>query len=85
MAGEATLYDLSSSNGFKNPFKAFYHVWLFIYGVWDPVTNGDAGDNQMLFVISILFAFITVLIFTNMIMQVPTQQFIYRRINQFFL
>lgn len=75
MSGEATLYDLSSSNGFNNPFKAFHHVWMFIYGVWDPIMNGDAGDNQMLFVMAILFAFIAVLTFTNMIMQVLKRQF----------
>lgn len=65
--GETSLYDLSSSNGFSDPFKAFYQVWLFIFGVWDPVTAGDAGDNRMLFILCMLFAFITVLIFTNMI------------------
>lgn len=68
--GETSLYDLSSSNGFNDPFKALYHVWLFIFGVWDPVTSGDSGDNRMLFVLCMVFAFITVLIFTNMIMLV---------------
>lgn len=68
--GKTSLYDRSSSNGFSDPFKALYQVWLFIFGVWDPVTAGEAGDNRMLFVLCMLFAFITVLIFTNMIMLV---------------
>jgi hypothetical protein len=66
--GSTTLYDISSSNGFSDPYKAFYQVWLFIFGVWDPITNGDAGDNRMLFTLCILFALVTVLIFTNMVM-----------------
>jgi hypothetical protein len=61
-------YDISSSNGFTDPLKAFYQVWLIIFGVWDPIINENAGDDRMLFVLCILFALITVLIFTNMVM-----------------
>ncbi|KAG2230888.1 hypothetical protein INT48_003337 [Thamnidium elegans] len=36
-------YATSTNNGFVNCFVAFYNVWLFIYGVWDPIVQGDAG------------------------------------------
>jgi hypothetical protein len=66
--GTTNFFGISSSNGFTDPFKAFYQVWLIIFGVWDPLINGNAGDDKMLFVLCILFAFITILIFTNMVM-----------------
>lgn len=65
---KVTLGDASSQNDFTNPFKAFADVWFFIYGVWDPVTDGDAGDNPMISVFTILFSFVICLIFFNMIM-----------------
>lgn len=58
----------SADNGFTDPFKAFYQVWLFIYGVWDPIIEGDAGDSKMIMALSIVFSLITVLIFFNMVM-----------------
>ncbi|KAI8091656.1 hypothetical protein BDF21DRAFT_490379 [Thamnidium elegans] len=57
----------SADNGFVDPFKAFYQVWLFIYGVWDPIIEGDAGDSKMIMALSIVFSLITVLIFFNMV------------------
>jgi hypothetical protein len=65
---EVTLGDVSSQNDFTNPFKAFADVWFFIYGVWDPINDGDAGDNTMITILAILFSFIICLIFFNMIM-----------------
>lgn len=58
----------SADNGFVDWFKAFYQVWLFIYGVWDPIIEGDAGDSKMVMAMSIVFSLITVLIFFNMVM-----------------
>lgn len=60
--------NVSADNGFVNWFKAFSQVWFFIYGVWDPVMEGKAGDSKMLMAMRILFSFITVLIFFNMVM-----------------
>ncbi|KAG1121532.1 hypothetical protein G6F42_012337 [Rhizopus arrhizus] len=59
--------DDSSSNNFKNPVKAFSTLWFFIYGVWDPINDGDAGDNYMIMVLAILFSFLTVLLFFNLV------------------
>ncbi|KAG2230414.1 hypothetical protein INT48_007256 [Thamnidium elegans] len=59
--------NVSTDNGFRNWFKAFSKVWLFIYGVWDPVTEGDVGDNMMVMALCILFSFVTMFIFSNMI------------------
>lgn len=67
-AGTTDLFDISASNGFTDPYKAFYQVWLVIFGVWDPIINGDAGDDKMIFFLCIIFALLTVLIFTNMVM-----------------
>jgi hypothetical protein len=39
-----TMTDASTSNDFKNVFKAFTDVWFLIYGVWDPLNNGNACD-----------------------------------------
>lgn len=60
--------DVSSSNGFRNVFKAFFQVWFFIFGAWDTVKNGEAGDNLFLIFISMLFSLITVVIFFNLVM-----------------
>ncbi|GAA5812199.1 hypothetical protein MFLAVUS_005649 [Mucor flavus] len=59
--------NVSADNGFVNWFKAFSQVWFFLYGVWDPVMEGKAGDSKMLMSMCILFSFITVLIFFNMV------------------
>ncbi|KAG2229372.1 hypothetical protein INT48_000909 [Thamnidium elegans] len=67
MEGTVDILNVSSSNGFASLFKAFSNVWLFIYGVWDPVTQGDAGDSKMIMVMCILFSFTIVLIFFNVI------------------
>lgn len=66
--GITNLFDVSASNGFTDPYKAFYQVWLLIFGVWDPIVNGNAGDDRMIFFLCIIFALLTVLIFTNMVM-----------------
>ncbi|KAI8883517.1 hypothetical protein K501DRAFT_333305 [Backusella circina FSU 941] len=62
-----TIYDVSSSNNFSNVFRAFSMVWFFIFGVFDPINNGDAGDDIMTNILAILFTFVTVLIFSNMV------------------
>ncbi|KAL0135109.1 hypothetical protein V8B55DRAFT_1553845 [Mucor lusitanicus] len=59
--------DDSSSNNFKNPFKAFSTLWFFVYGVWDPINDGDAGDDYMIMVLAILFSLLTVLLFFNLV------------------
>lgn len=63
---DTTLQDISQNNQFGNPLKAFYTVWFFMYGVWDPAVNGDAGDNVMIMILAFLFTFLTVLIFFNL-------------------
>ncbi|GAA5803910.1 hypothetical protein HPULCUR_009395 [Helicostylum pulchrum] len=63
-------YATSTSNGFVNWFVAFYNVWLFIYGVWDPIVQGDAGSSKMVMVMSIVFSLIAVLIFFNMVIAI---------------
>lgn len=60
--------DSSANNSFTNLFKAFSTLWLFIYGVWDPITDGDAGDDFMIIVFAMLFSFVTVLLFFNLVM-----------------
>ena len=62
------LSDTSTSNSFTNPLKSFSILWFCIYGVWDPIKDGDTGDDYMIIVLSILFSFITILIFFNLIM-----------------
>lgn len=59
--------DSSSSNNFKNPVKAFATIWLFIYGVWDPINDGDAGDNYMIMALAFLFSLLAVLLFFNLV------------------
>ncbi|KAG2229373.1 hypothetical protein INT48_000910 [Thamnidium elegans] len=65
--GTVDILNVSSSNGFASLFKAFSNVWLFIYGVWDPVTQGDAGDSKMIMAMCIFFTFTIVLVFFNVI------------------
>lgn len=60
--------DISSSNNFSNPLKAFSILWFFIFGVWDPITDGDAGDDPMIIILAILFSFFTILILFNLVM-----------------
>lgn len=67
-SGEANFADISADNGFQDWFKAFSQVWFFVYGVWDPLNDGDAGDNKMIMCISIIFSLVTVLIFFNLVM-----------------
>jgi hypothetical protein len=64
----STMMDVSSSNDFVDVYKSFADLWFFIYGVWDPVNNGNAGDNKVTIALSILFSLITVLIFFNFVM-----------------
>lgn len=64
----ADFNDVSSSNPFSDVFKSFSTLWFFIYGVWDPVFDGDVGDNNTIIVLSIMFSLITVLIFFNLVM-----------------
>lgn len=60
--------NVSADNGFLNWFKAFSQVYFFIFGVWDPVMEGKAGDNMMLMALCIIFSIIIVLFFFNMVM-----------------
>lgn len=65
---EAAFHDTSANNNFNNPFKAFSMLWFFIWGVWDPINDGDAGDDYMVMVLAIVFSFLTVLLFINLVM-----------------
>lgn len=67
-SGNNTLLDVSSSNVFNYLPKAFFNVWFFAFGVWDPINNGDAGDNMFLKVLSMGFSVVIVMLFFNMIM-----------------
>ncbi|KAL9539788.1 hypothetical protein PS6_011050 [Mucor atramentarius] len=64
---DAEFHDASANNNFNNPFKAFSMLWFFIWGVWDPITDGDAGDDYMVMVLAIMFSFLTVLLFINLV------------------
>lgn len=66
--GVATVYDISSSNIFKDVYKSFASVWFFIFGVWDPIRSGNAGDDKMIMALAIIFSLITSLIFFNLVM-----------------
>ncbi|CAO0793275.1 unnamed protein product [Mucor circinelloides] len=59
--------DDSASNNFKHPVKAFSTLWFFIFGVWDPINDGDAGDDYMIMALAILFSFLTVVLFFNLV------------------
>ncbi|KAF1800675.1 hypothetical protein FB192DRAFT_1120338 [Mucor lusitanicus] len=59
--------DISANNNFNNPFKSFSILWFCIFGVWDPMSDGDAGDDYMVMVLAILFSFLTALIFFNLV------------------
>jgi len=65
---DAEYHDASANNNFNNPFKAFSMLWFFIWGVWDPINDGDAGDDYMVMVLAIMFSFLTVLLFINLVM-----------------
>lgn len=62
------LTDVSTQNDFKDPFNAFTDVWLFMFGVWDSIKSGAAGDNKVIKVIIIAISFSVVLLFTNILM-----------------
>ncbi|KAG2206944.1 hypothetical protein INT47_008413 [Mucor saturninus] len=66
-SGTVNFVDVSADNGFSNWFKAFYQVWFFVYGVWDPINDGDAGDSFFIMCLSILFSLVTVVIFFNLL------------------
>ncbi|KAG2237109.1 hypothetical protein INT48_004611 [Thamnidium elegans] len=60
----------SSDNGFSNWLTAFYNVWLFIYGVWDPIVEEEAANSLMVMGLSALFSLIAVLIFFNLVIAI---------------
>ncbi|KAI8976470.1 hypothetical protein BDB01DRAFT_347676 [Pilobolus umbonatus] len=60
----------SASNPFVNVFRAFSVLWFFLFGVWDPIVEGDVGDDTMTIILSILFSFITVVIFLNIVIAI---------------
>ncbi|KAG2233522.1 hypothetical protein INT48_003393 [Thamnidium elegans] len=68
--GGSVEFATSSDNGFSNWFTAFYNVWLFIYGVWDPIVEGDAGSSIMVMCLSVIFSLVAVLIFFNMVIAI---------------
>jgi hypothetical protein len=37
----------SQQNLFKDVFLAFTAVWLFLYGIFDPILSGDVGNYPM--------------------------------------
>ncbi|GAN03584.1 hypothetical protein MAM1_0043d03039 [Mucor ambiguus] len=64
---EVTFHDTSANNNFGNPFKAFSIVWFFVWGVWDPINDGDAGDDYMVILLAIMFSLLAILLFINLI------------------
>lgn len=64
----STFSDVTAGNPFGDIFKSFAVVWFFIFGVWDPVTGGDSGDNNIIIVLLIIFTLVAVLIFFNLVM-----------------
>ncbi|KAI8976471.1 hypothetical protein BDB01DRAFT_347644 [Pilobolus umbonatus] len=60
----------SASNPFGNAFRAFSVLWFLLFGVWDPLIEGDVGDDTMTIILSILFSFITVVIFLNIVIAI---------------
>lgn len=65
-----SLFDSSTSNNFGNVFYSFSNMWFLLFGVWDPVTSGEAGDDKVLRVIAILFTLLVAWIFFNIFMYV---------------
>ncbi|KAI8375508.1 hypothetical protein BD560DRAFT_488685 [Blakeslea trispora] len=55
------------SNDFTNIFKSFKDVWFFIYGIWDPISKGESADNVMAMILSIVFSFLVLLLFFNIV------------------
>lgn len=67
-APNMALSDSSTSNDFGDVFNSFSIMWFLIFGVWDPITSGDAGDSKVIKVLAILFSFLVALIFSNIFM-----------------
>jgi hypothetical protein len=64
-----SVQEASANNPYNtNIFNAFYAVWFYMYGVWDSAGQGDAGNNTMIKILTLLFSFSTVLIFINLTM-----------------
>ncbi|KAI8880984.1 hypothetical protein K501DRAFT_335006 [Backusella circina FSU 941] len=66
------LSDQSQQNLFKDVFLAFSTVWLFLYGIFDPILSGDVGNYPMALVLAILFSFITALVILNVVIALMT-------------
>jgi hypothetical protein len=63
------IFDNSSQNDFSGDvFNSFVSAWFLMFGIWDPITGGDAGDDKIIKVIMIVFSFLVVLIFSNIFM-----------------
>jgi hypothetical protein len=60
--------DQSQQNLFKDVFLAFTTVWLFLYGIFDPILSGDVGNYPMALVLAVLFSFVTALVIMNVVM-----------------
>ncbi|KAI8378406.1 hypothetical protein BD560DRAFT_49114 [Blakeslea trispora] len=64
---ETAKYSNDATNDFNNVFKSFRDVWFFVFGIWDPVRNGQSADNDMVAVLSIAFSFIVLLLMFNVV------------------
>ena len=62
-----TFFD-GGSNDFTDLFKSFKDVWFFIYGIWDPINKGESANNVMAMILSVVFSFIVLLLFFNIVM-----------------
>ncbi|OBZ84193.1 hypothetical protein A0J61_07756 [Choanephora cucurbitarum] len=70
-----------TSNDFTDIFRPFKDVWFFIYGICDPITNGDSGDNIMVMILAIVFSFIVLLLFFNI--SLALYQHLLKKLNHF--
>lgn len=59
-----------TSNSFNNGVEAFFSLWFFIFGVWEPINDGDVGEYYLVKYYAFIFTVIIVLILFNYVMYV---------------
>jgi hypothetical protein len=65
---EGSGSDGSDDNIFNNLFLAFITIWFFIFGVFDPLFEGELGTYPMALILAVVFSLIIVLILFNVVM-----------------
>ncbi|KAI8876345.1 hypothetical protein K501DRAFT_288939, partial [Backusella circina FSU 941] len=70
--GDLFIEDASNNDGdadniFSNVFFAFITVWFFIFGVFDPLFEGELGRYPMALILAVVFSLIIVLILFNVV------------------